>query len=257
MATVNPSQGDVRHFGYTSARARGKTAVVYFSAIYGVLCLWAALYLTAMELAVSPSLWLQELRLFDPASGPEAPSPGPLNARFANWFVEPGAMTRYALCEARLQDALAVSETKVIAERNLECRKVVEDALRSNPSSAPLWFNHARLLAAGGSGEAEMQRSLRLSYKYGGREGWLAERRLAFGLSRWDTLPGDLRNNVESDASLMLQSWTQLKALAQIYASDFSVRGRLSEILERQATAEQKSTFVWLVEKIMKGEVLP
>lgn len=125
------------------------------------------------------------------------------------------------------------------------------------PASPSLWYHHASWLALEGFNDEAVNRSLLLSYQYGGREGWLAPRRLVFGLARWSHLPEGLRGHVEMDVWIMLQSWTQLKTLVLLYNSHPALRDQLVEIVERQATSEQKSTFAWLVEKVTKGEPLP
>lgn len=232
--------------------SRAKTAVLALSMGFGALCLVSAGYLALIELAVPPSLWLREDRLFDASSREQAVSPA-----LAEWFPAQGVQSRYSRCEREKRQALEAGDFAGLDAARRHCVEVIENALRWMPASPELWFHHARLLAEAGAGNEDVNRSLRLTYRMGAREGWLASARLRFGLLRWDLLPTDLRGNVERDAWTMLQSWVLLKGLARLHRSNPALRKQLDEVVERQATPKQKATLYWLVEKLSAGEALP
>ncbi len=235
-----------------SAPSRAKGAVLAMSMGFGALCLISAGYLALAELAVPPSLWLMEDRLFDASPKEEALVP-----TLAGWFPAQGVHSRHAACEKDQRQALDALDFERLDTARRRCVEAIEDALRWMPSSSELWFHHARLLSEAGAGDEDVNRSLRLSYRMGAREGWLAPTRLKFGLLRWVLLPAGLRANVERDAWTMLQSWLLLKRLARLHWSNPALRKQLDEVVGRQATPKQNSTLYWLVEKLAAGEPLP
>src|ERR1700691_2385217 len=137
--------------------------------------------------------------------------------------LEPAAIIRVRLAEI----AIASGKRNVIDERLSEADSAVRHALGCVPSSAFLWTALAWLDLVRRGFASEQLDYLRLSYKAGLNEGWVATRRNRLALSIFAELPPDLAECAVQEFARMVDSAIYWDTISTFAGSGSVVRKRL------------------------------
>lgn len=111
----------------------------------------------------------------------------------------------------------------------------LDRALAAAPAEPRLWLIFAELNLRYHGATARTLEALRLSYRLGGYEGRLTERRLGLGLALWDYLTPDLRRDLEREYHAMMKNMASYDSLHRslprlyvYYGNDVEKRAFLS-----------------------------
>jgi hypothetical protein len=187
----------------------------------------AALRLGAVVSATPASLWLDPYpRLVDPASPVDDATRS--RAEFLAGVLGDASLMRGAidLCIRGATASVGAGETE-----SARCLSIIDQALRSMPSSGELWLARARLLLVDGHDGEPVFEALRNSYRVSAREGWIAGGRVVLGLRIFPLLPPDLRERVKDDFRLVMTHPSLSAALVGAYAADPGLRQTAAPVL--------------------------
>lgn len=200
--------------------------------------------LGAVLAATPASVWLVEYPRLVDLSTPVAPTVRSRADYLAAYLDDP------ALFHARQAACVPASENGANArgERGADCLTVIDDTLRSNPSSGELWLLKAQVLMSQTGVGDEIFEALRNSYRTTPREGWIAAERVLAGLRLYPLLPADLQQDVLSDLELVLSDYRLAQPLTQAYPTDLALRRAGGEAL-RALPPDLLTRFVELVEE--------
>jgi hypothetical protein len=202
----------------------------------------AALRLGAIVSATPASLWLDPYpRLVDPASPVDNATRS--RAEFLAGVLGDASLMRSAidLCIRGAHAAAGPDESE-----SVRCLSVIDQALRSMPSSGELWLAKARLLLVDGQDGEPVFDALRNSYRVSAREGWIAGGRVVLGLRIFPLLPPDLQERVKNDFRLVMTHPSLSAALVGAYAVDPGLRQTAAPAL-LELPAEEVRAFAELV----------
>jgi hypothetical protein len=160
----------------------------------------------------------------------------------AEW-CRPGGLEPAAIIRVRLAEiAIASGKLDVIDERLSEADSAVRHALSCVPRSAFLWTALAWLDLVRRGFDSEQLEYLRLSYKAGANEGWVATRRNRLALSIFAELPPDLAECAVQEFARMVDSTIYWDTINTYAGSGWAVRKRLLAGL-RSAGPRQREAF--------------
>lgn len=207
--------------------------VAGISVLLLVAVLGAGLRLIGVEATVPPRIWLDELRPLDTNSGDRALTGAAFRHVLESVVADPSFVhDGYAACVQDLKLAETSGEDAIHLAALQDCLAVVDRALRAAPARSELWLERARLLLLLDGSQEEVFRALRVSYRTGPREGWIAVQRIPIALRLWESLPDDLRSSVREDIRLAMSKSALIASIASLYMKDFSIRTTLVSLLE-------------------------
>lgn len=161
----------------------------------------------------------------------------------------PEALRAAALIRTRLAEtALAQGDARLFPARLTRARETTRAAIACAPTDAMLWLSLFWLENnTAGFGE-KSQQYLRLSYRNGPNEGWIAIRRAPMALAVFDSLPGDLRAAVKAEFAGLVRSELHSFAADILAGPGWAHRGELLaalasvDVLARRRFADMLAT---------------
>ncbi|MGA8615492.1 MAG: hypothetical protein WB760_28195 [Xanthobacteraceae bacterium] len=143
-------------------------------------------------------------------------------------YCRPEAVHSAAIVRLRLaEDALANAQRDVIDTRLGALEDAVRRSLACSPSDPFLWMILAWLDQTRQGFRPEQVAYLRLSYKLGPYEGWIADRRNRLALSIFERLPPDLADAVVHEFAGMVNSQFDEQAIAILTGPGWPIHDRL------------------------------
>ena len=157
-------------------------------------------------------------------------------------YCQPKLIRNAAIIRLRLaEDAIASAERHVIDERLDALESSVRTALSCEPADAFLWMVLAWADNVREGPKPEQLTFLRLSYRLGPNEGWIAVRRNRLLLAMFPGLPSDLADAAVREFGRMVDSWFYWETIAIFTGPGWPIRDRLlaslREVGERQREA--------------------
>ena len=163
-------------------------------------------------------------------------------------YCRPQSVRSAAIIRLRLaEEALAAGERATVDERLSTLDSSIRKALACEPADPFLWMVLAWLGNAREGFKQEQLAYLRLSYRLGPNEGWIAARRNRLSLAMFQRLPPDLASDAVDEFAHMLNSWLYWETIAVFTGPGWPVRERLLDSLkhvgERQRDAFAKELY--------------
>jgi hypothetical protein len=173
-------------------------------------------------------------------------------------FCQPKLIRSAAIIRLRLaEEAIASAERDVIDQRLDALESGVRYALSCEPADAFLWMVLAWVDNAREGPKPEQLTFLRLSYRLGPNEGWIAVRRNRLLLATFPRLPPDLAAAAVGEFGRMLNSWLYWEAIAIFTGPGWPIRDRLlaslRDVGERQREAFAKQLYAEGYDVIVPG----
>jgi hypothetical protein len=171
---------------------------------------------------------------------------------------QPKLLRSAAIIRLRLaEDAMAAAERAVIDERFSGAEASIRGALACEPADPFLWLVLARLDDVQQGPNPRQLTYLRLSYRLGPNEGWIAAQRNRLALGMFERLPPDLATAAVDEFGRMLNSWLYWEAIAIFTGPGWRERDRLLASLqnvgERQREAFAKELYAEGYDVIVPG----
>jgi len=143
-------------------------------------------------------------------------------------WCRPAAVRAAALVRLRLaEDAMAAGERDVLDDRLAALDGAIRGSLACAPADPFLWMVFAWLDGARNGFDPRQIEALRLSYRLGANEGWVAARRNRYALSMFARLPPDLADAAVAEFARMVDSWIYGESIAEFVGPGWPVRDRL------------------------------
>jgi hypothetical protein len=163
-------------------------------------------------------------------------------------YCRPQSVRSAAIIRLRLaEEALAAGERATVDERLSTLDSSIRKALACEPADPFLWMVLAWLGNTREGFKQEQLAYLRLSYRLGPNEGWIAARRNRLSLAMFQRLPPDLASDAVDEFAHMLNSWLYWETIAVFTGPGWPVRERLLDSLkhvgERQRDAFAKELY--------------
>lgn len=176
-------------------------------------------------------------------------------------YCRPQSLRSAAIIRLRLaEEALAAGERAMVDERLSALESSIRKALACEPADPFLWLVLAWLGNAREGFKQEQLAYLRLSYRLGPNEGWIAARRNRLSLAMFQRLPPDLATAAVDEFAHMLNSWLYWETIAIFTGPGWPVRDRLLASLknvgERQREAFAKELYTEGYNVIVPGIAL-
>ena len=131
------------------------------------------------------------------------------------------------------------------------CETVLDEVIRSNPSSGELWLFKARALLRTGRPMHSVADALGNSYFVTPNEGWIAGGRVVLGMALFPLLPADLQQHVKSDLENVLEYPRLSEGLISRYLGDPAFRRAAAPVLQG-LPADLIERFVGLTRSTMR-----
>ena len=143
-------------------------------------------------------------------------------------YCRPDAIRSAAIIRLRLaEEAVATTDRDVIDARQSALQDTVRKSLSCSPSDSFLWMVLAWLDQTRQGFQLEQLTYLRLSYRLGPNEGWIAERRNRVALSIFDRLPPDLVEALLREFSGMVSSQFYSDAISILTGPGWPIHDQL------------------------------
>jgi hypothetical protein len=145
----------------------------------------------------------------------------------------PDALRSAAIIRLRLaEEAMAASARREIDGRLGALQASIRKSLDCAPSDPFLWMVMAWLDGATEGFRPVQMQYLRLSYRFGPNEGWVAARRNRFALAIFERLPPDLAEAATSEFARMVDGWVFPETVALLTGPGWPNRDRLLDSLK-------------------------
>ena len=173
-------------------------------------------------------------------------------------YCQPKLLRSAATIRLRLaEEAIAFAEHDVVDDRLSALENGIRSALGCEPADAFLWMVLAWADNAREGPKPEQLTFLRLSYRLGPNEGWIAVRRNRLLLATFPRLPPDLAAAAVGEFGRMLDSWLYWEAIAIFTGPGWPIRDRLlvslRDVGERQREAFAKQLYAEGYDVIVPG----
>jgi hypothetical protein len=160
----------------------------------------------------------------------------------------PEALRSAAIIRMRMaESAMAAGERQEIDGRLSSLQDTIRRSLACSPADPFLWMVLAWVEGAREGFRLEQLQYLRLSYRLGPNEGWVAARRNRLALATFERLPPDLADAAVNEFAHMVDSWIYGETLAIFTGPGWPIRDRLlaslKDIGERQREAFAKALY--------------
>ena len=138
------------------------------------------------------------------------------------------------------EDAVSQAGVKGADVQMAALRRSADRALACVPTESFLWFVRYWIGLTDGKSAAEQLDSLKMSYRLGPNEGWIALRRNVFALAIYNILPSDLQVLVLAEFASLVNSGFLKQALTNLKGPGWPLReALLSELLGTKLAMRQ------------------
>ncbi|MFZ0423996.1 MAG: hypothetical protein WAL80_14060 [Xanthobacteraceae bacterium] len=163
-------------------------------------------------------------------------------------YCRPVTTHSAAIIRLRLvEDAMAAGAREDIDDRMDTLQQAIRNSLACSAADPFLWTVLAWLDGIRNGYRPEQLAFLRLSYRLGPNEGWVAARRNSLALSIFDRLPPDLANAAVGEFGRMVHSWIYWDTIAIFTGPGWPIRDRLlaslGEVGQRQREAFSQALY--------------
>jgi hypothetical protein len=161
-------------------------------------------------------------------------------------YCRPSALRSAAIIRLRLAErAMVDGERNVMDVRLASAERSIRQSLTCAPSDAFLWMALAWVDEMRRGFRERQLTFLRLSYRVGPNEGWVAARRNRLALSMFTRLPPDLAGEAVNEFDHLLNSWIYWDAIAIFEGPGWPIHDQLLASLkdvgkrQREAFADE------------------
>lgn len=237
-----PDNGSVTRAGVIAARmfalALGASAVVWGLVVLPVFWRDSGLQQMAIRIENRASFKPEIIQALLP----------PAEAVEHNERCQPAALHAAAIVRLRLAEAAILAAERQSIDAKLDA---LDAAARHSLACAPadpfLWMALAWLDQARNGSKPEQLAFLRLSYRLGPNEGWVAARRNRLALAMYERLTPDLAEAALTEFARMLASGLHYETIAILTGPGWPIRGqllaRLKDVPERRREAFAKALY--------------
>jgi hypothetical protein len=143
-------------------------------------------------------------------------------------FCRPETLRSDAILRLRrAEDAMLAGERSQIDARLAALQDAVRRSLACSPADPFLWMVLAWVEGTREGIQPDQMQHLRLSYRLGPNEGWIAVRRNRYAFSIYDRLPPDLADAAAAEFASMVNSWIYGETIAVFTGPGWRIRDKL------------------------------
>jgi hypothetical protein len=162
-------------------------------------------------------------------------------------YCHPRALQDAAIIRLRLaEDAIDTAERDALDGRLGTLDRDIRHSLACAPTDAFLWMVLAWLDGVREGFRNEQFTYLRLSYRLGPNEGWIAARRNRFALATFTRLPTDLADAAVHEFARMVDSWVYWDAIAIFTGPGWPIREQLLASLKEVGQRQREAFYTQL-----------
>jgi hypothetical protein len=140
-------------------------------------------------------------------------------------FCRPIALRSAAIISLRIAEEEIASNDQAVGDRDMKLlRDAIYRALECSPADAFLWLTLYWLETTGSEVRPEYLRYLRMSYRLGPNEGWIAVKRNSIALASYEQLPSDIKTLSVHEFADLLESGFYTEVLTVLTNSAWRLR---------------------------------